>query len=285
MKKIYKGKIRDGIYGQFTKEDYEVVIDQKYGYARLNEFPKIDYKSSSYRELVNNTKFASEYLNMHDKEQAGYFNFVYKHLSRDLSVIDCGCGGGSFLDLIKGMVKRTYAVEPYEGYHKSLKDRNHEVYSSLEIANKEIKDSVDLALSFQVIEHVEDPLNYIKNIYNILATDGKLILFTPNLNDIMLKLHFDIYAPFFFRTVHNYYFTADSLIKLSYEAGFTNHEVLYYHNFGLNNVINWIKHDSPKKNQLVEGINDQINNQWIHYLESTGQSYNVGLVLSKKNNI
>ena len=281
MKEIYKGKIRDGVFGNFTNEDFRVVVDEKYGYAKLDRFPKIDYESSSYRELVNNSKHASEYLTMHDKEQAGYFDFVFKHLNREISVVDCGCGGGSFLDLIKGMVKKTYAVEPYKGYHKSLIERNHNVFGSLELAHKEISSTVDLALSFQVIEHVEDPVDYLTKIYSLLNKNGKLILFTPNLNDIMLKLHFDIYAPFFFRTVHNFYFNANSLVKIGLEAGFKKHETLHYHNFGLDNSFNWLKHNSPKKDLKVDGIDDNINSQWKKYLESTGQSYNVGLILTK----
>ena len=45
--------------------------------------------------------------------------------------MDFGCGGGSFLDSIKGIAKKTIAVEPFVGYHESLKLRGHEVYSDI----------------------------------------------------------------------------------------------------------------------------------------------------------
>ncbi|MCK9403268.1 MAG: class I SAM-dependent methyltransferase [Chitinophagaceae bacterium] len=281
MNKLFKGKIRNGHFGNFSDEVYEVLVDDKYGYALLDHFPQIDYESSSYRELVNNGSLAEDYFQLHDSEQAGYFSFISKHINRGTVVADCGCGGGSLLDLVKGMVSKTIGIEPYLGYHASLKERGHEVFQSVEkaVASDVIKP--DIALSIQVIEHTYNPLEYLKNIFTLLNDSGKLILFTPNLNDVMLKLHFDIYAPFFFRTVHNYYFTAESLVKLGIEAGFKNHEILYYHDFGLDNAMHWLRDNAPKKKLQIGGIDKSANKFWKGYLESTGQSYNVGVLLSK----
>ena len=80
MKSIFKGKIRNGNYGNLSKEVFEVILDEKYGYAKLDHFPEIDYKTSSYRKLVNNSTEAEEYFKMHDSEQAGYFRFISNHI-------------------------------------------------------------------------------------------------------------------------------------------------------------------------------------------------------------
>ena len=281
MNSLYKGKIRNGHFGNLSGETFEILMNDTYGYAYLDNFPKIDYESSSYRQLVNKGSLAEDYFQLHDSEQSGYFNFISKYINRKTIVADCGCGCGSLLDLISGMVSKTIAIEPYLGYHESLKHRGHEVFQSVENALASVTTRPDLALSIQVIEHTYDPLEYLKNIFNLLKEDGKLILFTPNLDDVMLKIHFDVYAPFFFRTVHNYYFTAESLVKLGVAAGFTNSEVLYYHDFGMDNMIHWLRDHEPKKNLGINGIGKDINNVWKNYLESTGQSYNVGVVLSK----
>lgn len=280
MKKLFSGKIRNGNFGSYSDVSFDVVLDPKYGYAKLSKFPQIDYESSSYRELVNNSGEANEYFKLHDSEQAGYYNFISEYLSRNSIVIDCGCGGGSLLDLVGGLSKKTIAVEPYKGYHNSLIERGHEVFPSL---NKAMASNVkaNLALSMQVIEHTENPLEYLKDIFDLLEVGGKLILFTPNLNDIMLKLDFETYAPFFFRTVHNYYFTAESLEILGKEAGFDVCKTLYYQDFGLDNAIYWLRDKKPCKNLNIEGIDNSANSNWKNYLEATGQSYNVGIVLSK----
>lgn len=280
MKKLFSGKIRNGNFGFFSSESFDVILDEKYGYAKLSKFPEIDYQSSSYRELVNNSGEANEYFKLHDSEQAGYFNYISEHLNRDSTVIDCGCGGGSLLDLVSGLCKKTIAVEPYIGYHSSLIGRGHDVFPSLSKA-KEANVKANLALSMQVIEHTENPLEYLRDIYDLLEVGGQLILFTPNLNDIMLKLNFEAYAPFFFRTVHNYYFTAESLELLGKEAGFQVSKTLFYQDFGLDNAIYWLRDKKPCKDQKIEGIDKLANSNWKNYLELTGQSYNVGIVLSK----
>jgi len=281
MKTIFKGKIRNGNFGNFSDEIFEVVINDKYGYAQLDHFPEIDYISSSYRKLVNNSSEASDYFNLHDNEQAGYYTFISKYINRNSIVADCGCGGGSLLDLISGMVTKTIGIEPFLGYHDSLKKRGHQTFESVETAIEFVKSKPNIALSMQVIEHTYDPLQYLKSIFDLLTDDGQLILFTPNLNDVMLKLHFERYAPFFFRTVHNFYFTADSLVKLGREAGFKNCEVMYFQDFGLDNTFYWLRDNTPQKNTKIEGIDNNANNMWKNYLESTGQSYNVGVVFSK----
>jgi SAM-dependent methyltransferase len=40
----------------------------------------------------------------------------------------------------------------------------------------------DFAVSFQVIEHIQDDVNFLKEIYRVLKPEGQLILTTPNLN-------------------------------------------------------------------------------------------------------
>ena len=172
QKIIYDGKIRDGIFGNFTNKSYKVSLDWEYGYAKLDEFPKIDYISDSYRNLVNNSSKVNSFLSSYDKEQLGYFEFINKHLNRDSVVIDCGCGGGSTLDLIKGLVKKTYAVEPFSGFHESLISRGHESYSFVKEAYKSISEKPNLALSLPVIEHVADPLKYLTEIKEILSESG-----------------------------------------------------------------------------------------------------------------
>ena len=42
------------------------------------------------------------------------------------------------------------------------------------------ENSVDFIVTFQVIEHIQDDEEFIKEIYRVLKAGGKLILTTPN---------------------------------------------------------------------------------------------------------
>lgn len=280
-KVIYKGVIRDGKPGTFTKENYEVVYSDESKSAKLNPLPKIDYDSDAYRKLVNDSALAEDYFKEHDKQQPGYFKFIGPYLKRGYTVADCGCGGGSMLDLIKGVAGTTIAIEPFIGYHASLRDRKHLPYNSITNALNEHSGKVDLALSIHVIEHTEDPLSYLKEIYNLLKPGGVSVVFTPNLDDVLLKLYPEKYAPFFYRTVHNYYFTGESLEILGKQAGFKKADKFYYHEFGFANLVNWLKDGKGMGNVEINGIDSGIDANWKIWLEETGQSYNVGVVLYK----
>jgi len=76
---------------------------------------------------------------------------------RDKIVLDYGCGGGAFLDLVSGLSEKTLGIEPFSGYHESLIGRDHEVFSNIESAQLKYKNQVDSIVSFGVLEHVENP--------------------------------------------------------------------------------------------------------------------------------
>ena len=66
--------------------------------------------------------------------------------------------------------------------------------------------SVDLAVSFAVLEHVEDPVGLLRDIRELLRPGATLWVSTPNSADAMLELLPDVYAGFFYRSAHAHYF-------------------------------------------------------------------------------
>jgi 2-polyprenyl-3-methyl-5-hydroxy-6-metoxy-1,4-benzoquinol methylase len=283
MKKkiIYSGEIRNGAFGKESTESYSIIYDQKKFFAYLDPMPQVDYSDESYRNLVNDGSQAEEYFKRHDHEQAGYFKFIAEHLRRGQVIADCGCGAGSMLDLLKGFSKRMIAIEPFRGYHSSLKSRGYKTYNSCREALLKEKQKVDLALSIHVIEHTFEPQQYLEEIYSLLSPTGKAIIITPNLNDILLKLYPEVYSPFFFRTVHNYYFTGKSLELLGDIVGFKRAKCFFYQEFGIGNIFTWLKEKQALGDIKFEFISKDIDENWKRYLEFSGQSYNVGVVLEK----
>ena len=181
-------KLRAGKPGQLTKRNYKVIFDTKWHLAKLQPFPKLDYSDSTYRNLVNKSASAENYFQEHDKQQFGYLKFIIPYLKRGITIADFGCGGGSNLDLLKGLSSLTIAIEPFIGYKKSLTDRGHLYFSSTKEVLKIYSGKIDLGISIHVIEHTKNPAKYLGDIYNALSRNSNLILFTPNLNDILLKL-------------------------------------------------------------------------------------------------
>ena len=120
---IYKGQIRSGKFKKLTTESFSVIKCKSCGIGKLKPFPKLNYTSSEYRELYNDTSQISEYIQMHDHEQIPRISSIGIEKFRNKVVADLGCGGGSFLDIVKGVTSKTIGIEPFTGYHKSLKNR------------------------------------------------------------------------------------------------------------------------------------------------------------------
>jgi len=268
---MYEGKLRSGSYGKLTDTSNSVIKCTKCGLARLSEFPEISYTSDQYRLDYNDSAAIEDYHKNHDAEQNPRIAKIGIEQFRNKVVLDFGCGGGSFLDTIKGFASKTIAVEPFAGYHKSLKERGHEVYGSIAEC-KEYINSVDVIISFGVIEHINEPLQYLKDARALLAPGGKMYIETDNLNDILVKLDFPEFRPFYYRTVHSWYFDGDALAALASKAGFSKIKKGYRHGFGISNTLLWLKERKPKSGTKLNYITEEIDYNWIRMLENTGMA-------------
>ena len=281
LTRLYYGPIRAGQAGRQTDRSFTIWQVPESELAFLQPFPTPNYTTSEYREFVNGSAEVANYFKLHDQAQPAHLKLIQHMLKRGGVVADCGCGGGSLLDLVRGWAAETIAIEPFEGFHTSLRDRGHKVASSISQAAIAYEGRVDLALSFHVIEHTEDPVAYLLDIYSLLRPGGRAFVLTPNLDDILLKINFEAFAPFFFREVHNLYFNARALEWTARSARFKVTRSVHYHEFGLSNAFHWLRDQRPRGNTPMPGIDGKIDGAWRTYLEESGQANNVAVELEK----
>ena len=214
---------------------------------------------------------AADYWSLHDSEQIRNLDVVWPESLRGKSVVDVGCGAGSFLDSVRGLAAETIGVEPCEVYHEALKSQGHKVYASLEDVLGEREGLADLACCFSVIEHVPNPKNFIESIGRLLRPGGILHASTPNRDDVLVGLLPDDYAKFFYRTVHRWYFDRASLAVCGELGGFSKVDVYCYHRFGFANTLLWLRDRKPTGDKGdLEVAGPLMDNFWKSYLESEG---------------
>lgn len=278
---VYRGRIREAKFGSQTAETFEVGEIESARLGFLHPFPHIEYANDTYRTAVNDNATVEQYFKLHAEQQPGYLALFKHHLRPQMVVADCGCGGGALLDLVKIETQgRTVAIEPFVGYHQSLRQRGHEVHATTEVAVAAGgRASVDLALSFHVIEHVLNPVSYLKSIRQLVRPGGLAVILTPNWDDILMKLDPERMAPFFYRRVHNYYFTAQALRWVASMAGWASSEEIFYHEFGMANTLQWLRDGRPAGHARLAAIDADADRFWIKHLESTHQANNVGVLL------
>jgi SAM-dependent methyltransferase len=173
-----------------------------------------------------------------------------EHLLRpDMRVLDVGCSTGHFLAALKGRVAVRVGLELSKDEVNFIRTRlDFPVYNE-PIETAAISEGpFDLITVFQVLEHIDDPIGFLRNVGKHLKPDGILYIEVPNLQDILLE-YYDVpeYADFYFREPHVSYFTRDTLRQVTELAGFTG-TIGNTQSFSLLNHLHWKLTGKPQKN-------------------------------------
>ena len=241
---LYHGPIRIGRFGSYSQRPRTVWRCLQCGAGRL-PLASVDYESSEYRTLVDGTDTVVGFRRSHDGEQAEKLRILGTEDLRDRVCMDVGCGGGSFLDLIKGFARTTIGIEPTASLRSALAAGKHLAFPYCADVPEEWSGRVDVAVAFSILEHVEDPVGLLRDIHRLLAPGGRLLVSTPNRNDLLLELLPEDYPRFFYRVVHLWYFEAASLTALLHRAGFTDVTVRHVHRFDVSNAVLWLRDKRP----------------------------------------
>ena len=255
IKTVYVGKIRNGGLGQYTDTDVKMyqcptcgVIWHEDMLEDLNQY----YESKEYRRSLEGSSDEDEFYRRHDRESLDKFLYTGTTIFRKKAVADIGCGCGAFLDFLKGVASSVIAVEPSEAYRGIMDRKGFVTYPYAKGALADWAEKVDVVTSFDVIEHVSDPLAFMSDVHSLLATGGKAIIGTPTETPVMRQLLGEIYEKkLLFSTQHLWIFSEESLKRIAQKAGFEKMEITYYQRYGLGNLMGWLRDKEP--NSDIEG--------------------------------
>ena len=280
---VYEGRIRAGRFGTLTKEDYRVIRCSSCGVDRLDPFPtdSNDYETGVYRQLVDGSSEISQYYLNHDQELADKLKLIGSAALRDKVVMDAGCGAGTFLDILKGIAARTIGVEPQRNFAATLKAKGHEHYAYARELAAAAPASVDMAVSFKVIEHVMEPQSFLIDIARCLKPGGRLHLTTPNRDDILMRIGPAAYRQFFYRIAHIWYFDVSSLRRASESAGFTVVQVSTPHSYDLSNFCVWLRDQRPSSLGAVPELLGPTDAAFRAQIEAAGHGDAIYAVLER----
>ena len=248
---VFEGPVRDGTVGVYTKEPQRVYYCDDCGthwHKDLHEGDSSFYESEEYRKEIEGTAEVENYYRIFDSKQYITFGFVDMGQFRNKVVADSGCAGGSFLDFVKGVAKKTVAIEPSQIYQKALREKGHAVFPYQEDALAEYRGKIDVITSFDVIEHVPDPVEFIQQQYDLLAPGGKMIIGTPTDYPNIRAVIPEEFEPFLFSVQHPWIFEERSLRYIARQAGFCEEKMkaAQKQRFGLSNLHSWALYRQPK---------------------------------------
>ncbi|PPR33129.1 MAG: Ubiquinone biosynthesis O-methyltransferase [Alphaproteobacteria bacterium MarineAlpha6_Bin5] len=263
---VYNEKIRSGSYGNLTKKKHRILNCKKCDLTYLeNPKEKFFYETSEYRKKFNNSSTIKTHHKLHeDRLKKKIFKIGEKKFKKK-KVIDVGAGAGTFLNIIKKHSSQTIAIEPASFWHNYLKKKHLTFSYADDLIKKNIK--ADIVVSFDVIEHIDDPIKFLKDIKNILNKNGIAYIATPNYNDILMNLIPNTFSQFNFRTAHTLYFNEKSIKFFLKKAGIKKYKINYYHEMDFSNLLVWLKDKKPSGLNKLKIFNDSFEKFYISYLE------------------
>lgn len=131
-------------------------------------------------------------------------------------VLEAGCGEGYGADLIAGSARRVVAVDYDEAAVAHVRSR----YPRVEVLQANLTElplpdeSVDVVVNFQVIEHLWDQGQFIRECARVLRPSGLLLISTPN------RITFSPGRDTPINPFHTRELNADELTELLQDGGF-----------------------------------------------------------------
>ena len=151
--KLIRCKCGTVYYPNAVAPDYEVVENRISFYMRIDQAEGID---SALLPL-----FASPELN-------------------NRPVIDVGCGLGFTSDFVRFQGRLCLAFDPSSAAQMSQNKLGIQIQQELASPSNTVTTPEKLVFCSEVIEHVEKPLEFLRNLRAVAGSDGFLILTTPN---------------------------------------------------------------------------------------------------------
>lgn len=182
----------------------------------------------------------------------------FKDLLPPFSLLDVGCGNGTFLMSMRDHGWRSFGTEIAPSEH--LRENVKEFIYKGDFKDGNFKEnSFDIVTMWHSLEHVKDPLGYFMEARRVLKPNGILLVEIPNFRSWQSKIfkknwfHLDVPR-------HLLHFSPKSIEILFNKAGFTNIVVknssLIYSFFGcLQSILNSV---SNRKNLFFDFLNNKI---------------------------
>lgn len=194
---------------------HELVKCKACGFVFMENIPSEEELSSYYSEYTYLTKGFLSPLTIKS------FNLIldeFESYRKNGNILDVGCGRGSFLVEAKKRGWEVYGTEYSDTAIQLCSKNGIKMTSGRLSANSLPKNYFDVITSFEVIEHINNPVEELKNITSLLRKGGMFYCTTPNFNSLLryyLKDEYNIIG----YPAHLSYYTYKTLNRLFKDSG------------------------------------------------------------------
>lgn len=141
------------------------------------------------------------------------------------SILDIGCGPGFLLSILKKKIKKLVGVEVDAAAAKKAEEFANIYVCDL---NKQFNfdGKFELVIAYHVIEHLKNPILFIKKVKKLISSGGHLIIGTPDFDSSMSRLFKNNYRMLHDKT-HISLFSTESITRLLVDNKFLVEKIDY----------------------------------------------------------
>jgi len=198
------------------------------------------YESGSYRNEFNQSSIR-DFEDLTDSDRR--FN-SYKQFIAGKSIVDFGCGAGSFMKQSRNLAKSLVGVELQKNFIDALNKENIKCFKDV----NEIENEQDCIFLFHSLEHLHNPIDLLIKIRNKLKGNeqGKIIIEVPHAKDFLINtLKAQSFIDFTLWSQHLVLHTRESLRLLLEYCGFKGVIIEGVQRYSISNHINWLNNNKP----------------------------------------
>lgn len=252
-RKLFNNRTRD-------IDDLKVWKDEVSGVIYIDDFYTGDqtYVDGTYRGRQHESEIAQakkpDYQRTMDAQRRFESNLRFVAGRR---LIDFGCGSGDFLRLVKNDCAEVCGVELQQNYVDALNADDIRCENNLDAIQS---DSIDVCVSFHVIEHLPNPLETLQLLKEKIVSGGMLIIEVPHANDFLIAtLNNDEFKQFTLWSQHLVLHTRESLYRMLTYVGFDDICIEGVQRYPLSNHLHWLANSKPGGHQSLLSIIDTPN--------------------------
>ncbi len=189
---------------------------------------------------------AEEHIVVNEPTRQRRMKYLDAHLTVGSNLLEVGCSSGFMLFPLTQSGWDCKGIEPSGVFSEFVKSRGLTVYDSLaQFQELEPNTLFDVILHFFVLEHITDPIAFLKTQLMLLKPGGKIIFEIPNAADPLYSV-FDIAAfeRFYWSVAHPWYFSEGSVHFLLKQLG-QPYEILRDQRYDLSNHMVWARDGKP----------------------------------------
>jgi 2-polyprenyl-3-methyl-5-hydroxy-6-metoxy-1,4-benzoquinol methylase len=211
-----------------TKQDDRDFYDKEL----QNKAIKQNFKMNELREMSAN-----------DVERRAML--IKKLLPKSKKILEIGSGDGFFLEKMKSFGYEMTGIE----ISSQRRYRSRKI-TKIKILNIDFSEEIpnigkyDAIVLFHVLEHLHNPIIFLKNIVKLLKPKGKIVVEVPNFNDYQNKININ-YKNWQLQRAHIHYFSPKILKNVFTLANLTV-KIIGIQRYSIENMFFWKIHNTPQ---------------------------------------